>query len=233
MEILPDLSICLLPQEDGADLTPCLEALFACSDPLSLEIFVPQGAECGSLSGSPRLHFLELPATPASTFVKEAWQQSRGRYLGLWQSGVLASPASLLILVDFLDDHPDVAVAGPRFFNQGGDILATAFARRALLPFADPLMPGWDGLSTMAVDWLSAGALVVNNLALADIKLPNSSLGGSWERRFCQRLQAQGWHVFFIHLARVVSDRRYCQPPSLWQRLKDDWQQMVFSLFDR
>lgn len=226
MEIRPDLSICLLPEQDGADLGPCLAALFACADPLSLEIFVPLGSHCGGVQDSSRLHFLDLPAHPAPSFVKEVWHHARGRYLGLWHGGVLASPATLFTLVEFLDDHPDVAVAGPRFFNERGDILATAFGKRTLLPSADPVMPGWDGLATMAVDWLSGAALVMSGLALADIDLPGGALGGIWERRLCQRLQRQGWHSFFVHLARAVSRDRFCEPATLWQRLNDDWRQV-------
>lgn len=226
MEIRPDLSICLLPEQDGADLDPCLEALFACADLLFLEIFIPLGANCGQWQDSSRLHFLDAPVSPASAFVKEVWQHARGRYLALWHGEVLAGPASLFTLVEFLDDHPDVAVAGPRFFNDHGDILATAFERRTLLPLADGVMPGWDGLSTMGADWLSGAALVINSLALADITLPGGSLGCLWERRLCRRLQNQGWHIFFVHLARVVSRERFCAPLTLWQRLKDNWQQV-------
>ncbi len=233
MEIQPDLSLCLLPQQPGGDLAPCLEALFACADPLSLEIFVPWGAECGAFHDSSRLHFVDLSTAAASSLVGEAWGHARGRYVALWQSGVMASPASLFTLVEFLDDHPDVAVAGPRFFTSQGDILATAFKRRTLLPWADSVMPGWDGLATMPVDWLSGAAMVMSSLALADIKLPQGSLGSSWERRLCQRLQAQGWHIFFVHVARVVSPQRFCEPAPLWQRLKEDWRRMVAVLSDR
>jgi hypothetical protein len=228
MEIQPDLSICLLPQEGGADPAVCLEALFAGADPLSLEVFLPQGAECGAFHGSAHLHFVDLPLSPASSFVKAVWQLSRGRYFGLWHGGVVASsPATLATLVEFLDNHPDVAAVGPRFFNGEGDILATAFARRTALPLADPVMPGWDGLGSMEVDWLSSAALVINSLALADVELPGASLGGSWERCLCQRLQGQGWHIFFVHLARVVAPDRFCTPPALWQRVKDDWRRML------
>ncbi|MEN8258394.1 MAG: hypothetical protein ABFS09_11085 [Thermodesulfobacteriota bacterium] len=231
MEIRPDLSICLLPAQDGADLSPCLAALFACSDPLSLEVFLPQGARCGDYHASPHLHFLDLPLNAANFFVKEVWQRARGRYLGLWHGGVMASPASLFSLVEFLDAHPDVAVAGPRFFNEAGDVLATAFQRTMLIP--DSVMPGWDGLATMEVDWLSSAALVVNRLALEDIRLPCSGLGGIWERRLCQRFQQQGWHIFFVHLARVVSRERFCEPSTLWQRFMDDWLQVVSDPFGR
>ncbi len=226
MEIPPDLSICLLPEQDGADLGPCLSALFACTDPLSLEIFMPLGANCGGWQDSSRLHFLDVPAGPRSSFVNQVWQHARGRYLALWHGGVMASPASLFTLVEFLDDHPDVAVVGPRFFTDQGDMLATAFGRRGLLPLADCVMPGWDGLSSMAADWLSGAALVMSSLALADIRLPSGSLGGIWERRLCQRLQRQGWHIFFVHLARVVSPEIFCAPATPWQRLRDDWQQL-------
>lgn len=231
MEIQPDLSLCLLPGEAGVDLAPCLQALLACADPLALEIFLPRDAELGAVFDSPRLHFLDMPAKPAPAFVKAAWQLGRGRYLGLWQGGVRAAgPATLTTLVEFLDDHPDVAAAGPRFFNEQGAILATAFGRRALLPLADPLMPGWDGLATMEVDWLSSGALVINSLAVADITLPGTNLGGNWERALCRRLQAQGWHIFFVHLARVVARHGHCRPLSFWQRRQDDWQHLLAAL---
>ncbi|MDR9501153.1 MAG: hypothetical protein RI601_05105 [Desulfurivibrionaceae bacterium] len=226
MEIPPDLSICLLPARPDADLTPCLAALLACADPLLLEIFLPLGVGCGDFHDAAQVHFVDLPSAPAGAFIEQVWQQARGRYLGLWQSGVMATPASLRILVEFLDDHPDVAVAGPRFFNGQADILATAFARRRLLPLADPVMTGWDGLRTMEVDWLSGAALVMNRLALTDMSVPGNSLGGIWERCLCRRLQGQGWHIFFVHLARVVSEDRYCEPASFWERCLDNWRQL-------
>ena len=224
MEIQPDLSLCLIPEQAGADLSSCLEALFACTDPLSLEIFVPQGACCGDLHDSPHLHFLGEPFVSNAIFVQLCWQQGRGRYLGLWHSGVMATPASLFTLGEFLDDHPDAAVVGPRFFNNQGDVLPTAFARNTFGLGTDQLMSGWDGLATMEVDWLSGAALVVNRLALEDASLPVTSLGGSWERSFCMNIQRQGWHIFFVHLARVVSRERFCEPTTFRQRLKDTWQ---------
>lgn len=230
MEIRPDLSICLLPEYDGADLGPCLAALFACADPLSLEIFIPHGADCGEFQENPRLHFLEQPSIPASSFVGKVWQCGQGRYMAVWNSGVMATPASLITLVEFLDDHPDVAVVGPRFFDGTGEILATAFECRQVLPFSDPVMTGWDGLSTMEVDWLSGAALVASRLALEDIRFPLSDFGGSWERCLCQRLQKEGWHIFFVHLARVVSAQRYCEPGTLWQRLTEEWLRWVARL---
>ncbi len=225
MEVQPDLSLCLLPEQEGADISPCLDNLFACTDPLSLEVFVPQDVQCGAFQNSSHLHQLDFPFKPAAAFVEEVWQRSKGRYVGLWHSSVSAHPSSLLSLVEFLDDHPDVAVAGPRFFNSDGDILCSVFQRRLFVP--DTIMPGWDGLATVEVDWLSGAALVMNRHACDDIRIPASSLGGLWERRLCLRLQQQGWHIFFVHLARVVSRDIFCQAPTMWQRLEDDWQQMM------
>lgn len=228
MEIQPDLSLCLVPEDKGADLSPCLEALFACTDPLSLEVFVPRDARCGEYDSSHHLHPVNQPFKTNAAYVNEVWQRGRGRYLGLWHSGVIAQPASLISLVEFLDDHPDVAVAGPRFFNKEGDILTSTF--QSSIFASDSAMPGWDGLTTMEVGWLSGAALVMNRLALEDISLPVSELGGMWERHLCRRLRKQGWHVFFVHLARVVGRDVFCRPSTIWQLVENAVVQLARSI---
>ncbi|PLX48403.1 MAG: hypothetical protein C0613_10960 [Desulfobulbaceae bacterium] len=218
MEIRPDLSICLVAEAAAVDAAPCLQSLVACADPLALEVFVPATVTCGALQSWPHLHEVEAEGLSTSAFIDTVWRRARGRYLACWQSSVMAAPGCLAALVHFLDEHPDVAVVGPRFLDGQGAIQATAFQRR--LPW-DSVVPGWDGLSSMEVDWLSGEALVVNSLALTDIELPTNN-PGVWERRLCGRVRKQGWHNFFVHGARAVSRARLGRPLSVWHELLDD-----------
>lgn len=218
MEIRPDLSICLVAEAAAVDVAPCLQSLVACADPLALEVFVAATARCGALRSWPHLHEVDAEGLSTSAFIDTVWRRAQGRYLGRWQSSVMAAPDCLAALVEFLDGYPDVAVVGPRFLDGQGAIQASAFQRRLLW---DSVVPGWDGLSSLEVDWLSGEALVVNSLALADIDLPANS-PGIWERRLCGRVRKQGWHNFFVHGARAVSRDRLGRPLSVLHELLDD-----------
>ena len=205
MEIQPDLSIALV-SENNDEQAACLAAIQACCDPLSVQIFVAESTD-GWHQWQQELT-ISVITGPRHHFIGTAWQQAEGRYLASWHSAVIPAPACLFSLVEFLDDHPDVAVAGPRFFSPQGDILASVFKSSHPLVWRHRPPLGWDGLSSQEVGWLSGRALLCNREAMNDIGPPGDNRPG-WERRYCRRLRRHGWHIFFCHLARVSTSQPF------------------------
>ncbi len=214
MEILPDISIAITCQA-GVDLAPCLQALSACLDPVSVQIFVPENA-VGWQDWQEELPISSLALDPAN-YLAQAWSHGTGRYLAVWDGAVLPAPAALFSLLEFLDEHPDVGAVGPRFFSEQGTILPSIFRSTNPLAWQDGPPLGWDGLASQEVAWLNGAVLLVNREAVRDIGLPQGKLA-YWSRDYCRRLHKQGWHIYFCHLARVTTHRPLPPAPSLFSR---------------
>lgn len=218
--IPPDISI-ILTGAEGQDVSACLEGLAACVDPVAVEVFLPETASNWQ-RWQQALHITILPDS-GSQLLPVAWSQATGRYLAAWRHDVVAAPGCLRVFLDFLDEHPDVGAVGPRFFNPQGDILSSAFRSNQPYILQDRPPVGWDGLSSQEVAWLSGTVLLVNAHALGDVGLPRTKRS-CWERHYCRRLQSQGWHIHFCHLARVTCHLPLPLPPSLLQRC---WHNLV------
>lgn len=216
MEIKPDLSLALTGLTEEK-IAPCLTALAEGQDPLSLEVLVPQDSRGWQLWQD------ILPITPVdlthNSSLKRLATAATGRYQAIWDATIIPSPAALFVLVDFLDNHPDIGAVGPRFFSSQGRIITSAFRSTHPLCWQDKAPLGWDGLSSQEVGWISGLAMVLNREALRDVDLPSQNFPG-WDRRYCRQLRGHGWHIFFCHLARVTTPHVLPSPPNLGKRLQ-------------
>ncbi len=204
MDIQADLSVCVVPDMEDADLTPCVESILAQNDPVLLEIFLPHGYGLESrFADRPEIQFVDYPHVKHGDNVYHVWQQATGRYLAVVYSSVTVGPGSFLGMLEFLDDHPDVGAAAPRLFSTDNELQVNCFTR-TILPFSSPKkMNGWDGRTSLEVDWMSPDALFVNQMAFAEC--PAKVFAEKiWTRKLCTHLKVKGWHQFFVHYSKGI-----------------------------
>jgi GT2 family glycosyltransferase len=133
-------------------------------------------------------------------------------------------PDACCRLMRFLDEHADVAVAGPRIRNADGSVQAsarrfpdvtTAIAGRSswltrVLP-GNPMsrhnLPARDpnDLTPMDVDWVSGACMCVRRQAFDAVSGLDEGFFLYWEDAdFCRRLKHAGWRTMFVPAAGAV-----------------------------
>ncbi len=147
---------------------------------------------------------------------------SAGRYVLLINSDAEVVGDALTILLDYMDAHPDVGVAGPQL--RYGDGRPQPSRRRFPTPFTgfveSTLLQQWfprnrwlsryymldcpDGVET-DVDWLVGAALLVRREAIEQAGLLDEGyFMYSEEMEWCRRIKACGWRVVYLPAATVI-----------------------------
>jgi hypothetical protein len=203
MDIQPDLSVYIV--DAGGDLVACVEGVLAQNDPVLLEVLLPAGCGLeGRFGHRSEVVFVDSTHAEIGPKVYDAWQQGRGRYLGVFSSTVTPGAGSFLAMLDFLDEHPDVGAAAPRLFFADNVLQANCF-RKTLLPRKTPVkMARWTGRSSMEIDWMSSDVVFVNRIAFAECGAADFG-GSAWSKKMCARLRAKGWHQFFVHYSKGIT----------------------------
>jgi hypothetical protein len=225
MDIQPDLSACIVAPLEQEALFSLLRSLYATAEPLAVEAVVVTGRKtAAALQGSfPQalLYETAVPEPPA-TAGNRALRLARGRYLALLTGATSLPAGALLRLVTFLDDHPEVGLAGPHLQVMGGGTLAAAgFFPSFLRLVAESL---WGPVSGRAcpkffynpsfsreVAWLRGTCLLVRREMLLDIGLLAEGFPSLWDLEFGWRASRAGWRAFYLREARVECG----QPPAL------------------
>ncbi|MEJ2032487.1 MAG: glycosyltransferase, partial [Deltaproteobacteria bacterium] len=141
-----------------------------------------------------------------------ALRLASGRYLALFTAAALFSSESLLQLVTFLDDRPEVGLAGPRLQTAGGFTLPTAGSfpspLRLLATAARTSVGIQPGLLTAPsfsreVDWLAGNGLIIRREVLDEIGLLAEELAFLWDLEYGLRAWRAGWHAFFLREVRM------------------------------
>ena len=203
MDIQPDVSVCIVPAMVDADLSGCVESILAQNDPVLLELFLPVGCGLESrFAEQAEIHFIDYPHGHQGDNVYHVWQQATGRYLAVFYSSIIAGAGSFFAMLEFLDDHPDVGGAAPRLFSQNHKVLINCF-RNAIFSSSRKKMGGWDGFTSLEVDWLSPDAFFINRIAFEDCSA-KSFKGKIWSQKLCKDLKSKGWHQFFVHYSRGI-----------------------------
>lgn len=121
-----DISICMVSLNCWAVLEDCLESLRDSRPAVSYEVIIVDNA---STDGTPALierHFPEVRLIRNhynAGFTKatnQGIQQSSGRYILWLNTDTILRPGSLDTLHDFMEEHPEVGIAGPKVLNPDG-----------------------------------------------------------------------------------------------------------------
>lgn len=235
MELIPDLSFCIVSRQGPMPLRATLQAIYDTVGQIMFEVFVVDTGASPGLAGMLSRHF---PAVHHFADVgPQSWAKasnlalrlSRGRYLALWDEDLLCTPGCLPSLLTFLDDTPESGLASPRIIDVAGRSeptmrrFPTLTSLLATIPQVGRDWPGqrWrdhhcctdqDLGKNVEVDWLHRAALIMRTEMLEEVGLLTE---GSGERHadmdICWRAHRAGWHVHF--LPQAVAERLPDGPP--------------------
>jgi GT2 family glycosyltransferase len=156
--------------------------------------------------------------------VNNGARASSSQFLLLINPDCVLEPDAVCCLVDWLERHPDVAVAGPRIRNADGTVqpsarrfpdLTTAVAGRSswltrVLP-GNPIsrrnLPARDAADTtpLEVDWVSGACMCVRREAFDAVGGLDEGFFLYWEDAdFCRRLEYAGWRTMYVPTAGAV-----------------------------
>ncbi len=225
----PDLSIAIVNTNTRDLLRACLHSVEEHSGGLNIEIFV---SDNNSSDGSVDMLNQEFPAVQVirnnynAGFIRSTnlgLKRARGRHLLLLNPDTVVKKDALKLMVDFLDDHPDVGAVGPRIRYGDGRLqysartfpsLATSiFNSKSILTTLFPnnrwsrayISRDEDYDRTRDVDWLSGSCLMVRREVYDQI-------GGLDERYFlysddvdwCMEMKKHGWRRCYYHVPEII-----------------------------
>jgi len=134
--------------------------------------------------------------------------RSQGRYVLLLNSDTFVQPGAVTDLVQFMDQHQDAGVCGPRLvrpdgrpqeFSFGGDPTLGYLLRRALssLLWRRPLHD-WSTDQVQEVDWVSGACLLARREAIDQVGLLDENYFMYFEDNdWCLRMRGGGWKVYY------------------------------------
>ncbi len=152
----------------------------------------------------------------------QAMRGAAGRYLLVLNSDAIPVPGALRTVVDFLDAHPSVAVAGPRLRYPDGTVqpsrrrfptLATLFVESTQLQRVSSdnavlrhyYVADRSDDEPQEVDWLVGACLCVRAAAVSEVGLFDERFFMySEELDWCRRFRAAGWSIAYVPSAEVL-----------------------------
>ena len=226
------LSVVIVNWNAGWRLDACLKALFASKPVGRLEVLLVDNA---SADGSQRRAGREqagieiLQNTENLGFaraVNQALERAAGEFTLLLNPDVVLSPAAIALLVDFMSQHPDAAVVGPKLLNPNGTVQGSArrdpsvwtglFGRAAPLTRLFPNNPvsrrelpglGHVGDDPFEVDWVSGACLMVRRAAYERVGRLDERFFLFWEDAdWCRRFRGASWKVYYLPTAIATHD---------------------------
>lgn len=225
MQIENDLSICTIVSGKYGPVERMLRSIRANTDFVALECIVANiaGPSPEANAFAARFSegiFFDLPGVAPVAAKNHMLRIASGRYIGLFDDDVVVTENCLKTLVDFMDDHPDVGVAGPRIVNAYGTLertgrsflsvpaaLALGIGHDILPDFlwkANYFRKEWHHHATSEVDWLCGGAHILRRELIDEVGLLAEALPSYYEQEYYLRSRKSGWHNYFVHEAEVV-----------------------------
>lgn len=153
--------------------------------------------------------------------------EAKGRYVFLLNPDTRFESDAVLILADFLDNHPEAAAAGPRQLESDGKVsrfsarelpslLNVVFRQvglRSLFPesplFGRETFGPWDRLSLRQVPYINGAAIMIRRQVFEKYGLLDETLPMYYEDlEFSARLNRNKERVFFVPAAVIVHQGR-------------------------
>ncbi len=187
------------------------------------EIFV---VDNGSTDGSPEAIRKTFPRARLirneenlgfARAVNQALTQARGSYCMLVNSDARLTEGAIKTLATFMEENPDVGIAGGQLMNEDGSrqnsiapfpSLATELLNKRLLRILFPRQyPGKerDYPAPLDVDSLVGACIIVRCQAIDEVGMLDEGYFFFMEETdWCLRLKKQGWRISFVPQARIL-----------------------------
>jgi N-acetylglucosaminyl-diphospho-decaprenol L-rhamnosyltransferase len=219
---VPQMSVVLVCWNNRKYLEPCLDSLYGGNLNHSFEIVV---VDNGSTDGSqamlherfPQVQIIQNDSNVGlSKASNQGIEATQGRYVLLLNNDTLVDGRSLDAMVDYLDDHLNVAAVGGRLLNPDRSFQA-GFAGFSTLPeelliathIGELLWEGYpsggDAKQERQVGWMSSACLLLRRSALDQVGLLDESYfiyGDEADLQF--RLHRAGWQVCYLPHATTI-----------------------------
>jgi GT2 family glycosyltransferase len=143
-------------------------------------------------------------------------------YLILNMDTTIVQPHAIELMIDFMNTHSDVGLAGPKLVNPDGStqvsccrfpkffypvlrrtfLRSTIFARKIIRYY---LMLDWNHQETMPVDWVIGTGMLVRHEALQQVGLMDERFFMYFEDvDWCRRFWANGWKICYLADIKIV-----------------------------
>lgn len=152
--------------------------------------------------------------------IREAMQAERPpRYVWLLNSDTVVRPGAMRVLVEFLDERPEVGIAGSCLEDPDGTLQRSAFRFHSVLGELESsarlgpisrLLERWAVSSPMTrvttrYDWLAGASMMVKSDVFRGIGLLDETYFLYYEETdFCRQAAAAGWQCWLVAESRVV-----------------------------
>jgi GT2 family glycosyltransferase len=218
-----DLSFVLVNWNTKELIVEALRSIVDTVHGYEYEIFL---VDNGSKDGSPaavREHFpqakliLNEENQGFARAVNQALSQAGGRYVVLLNSDARFQKETVQHFIVFMEDNPDVGIAGGQLINEDGSLqnsiapfpsLATELLNKRLLRTLFPrYYPGKEREYPISidVDSLVGACLIVRRQAIDDVgNLDEGYFFFMEETDWCLRMRERGWRVSFVPHARIL-----------------------------
>jgi GT2 family glycosyltransferase len=140
-------------------------------------------------------------------------------YFLLLNADTLVQERALEALVEFMDSHPEVGIAGSQLLSPEGEIQASPFRFQGVLTELDRglrlgvvsrLISPWAAVPptpkrTCVADWVSGASMILRREMLEEIGLLDEGLYTYFDDiDLCLRARRAGWQVWYVPTSRVV-----------------------------
>jgi len=155
--------------------------------------------------------------------INQGIRQAQGEYVVVLDGDTVLWPEAIALLVEFLESHPDAAIAAPRMLNADGSVQETArsfpglvnglFGRHSILTRLFPDNPfsrrylrrdSTRNPEPIEVDWVSAACMIFRRSLIDRIGLWDEIFSAYWvDADWCKAAHAGG-KVYCVPAARVT-----------------------------
>jgi len=159
-----------------------------------------------------------------------------GRYPMVMNPDVVVLPGAFDALVGFMDDNPEVGLAGPKLLNADGTLQFSC--RRFSTPahlvvrglhldriagnsqaMRDAVYLDWDHNSVRDVDYVTGACIVARREMLADVGLLDEGFALYFEDQdWCYRAWKHGWRVTYVPQSQMIHDHQRASARGLFSK---------------
>ena len=224
---MKDLSISIVNYNTKDFLRNCLKSIFKNTYKINYEIFVVDNA---SSDGSPETvekEFLQVNLIRNKEnigFAKannQAFKEASGSYFLLLNPDCSMKNDTLYEMVQFMNKHPEIGIAGCKIVNPNGRIefsanrfpnLFTEFSLKFRKKLAgsngyfDRLLK-WNYNKSREVDWVSGAFLIIRSKAYREVQGMDENYFLYFEEiDLCKRVKKRGWKIYYNSNCEVLHE---------------------------
>jgi GT2 family glycosyltransferase len=221
------LSVVIVNWNAGRALDDCLGSLFASAPEGMPEVLLvdnasTDGSQARAARDYPGIKILQNAENHGfARGANQGLERVVGELILLLNPDAVLQSSTIPLLVDFMTEHPEAAVVGPRLLNSDGTVQGSArrdpspwtglFGRDTPLTRLFPNNPvsrreqpnlHHVGDAPLEVDWISGACLLVRRAAYEQVGGLDERFFLFWEDAdWCRRFRRGGWKVYYLPTA--------------------------------